>query len=183
VTENAPPAPGSSDWRPVPDPTELTTRAVALATAECRRDIEALREILAGKIGNVQDVSAERFKAIDGTFGANALALTAALAAQKEAAAEQNKSNALAIDKSERATKETIAANAAQAVAGLAAQAAIAADLKDRVVRLETAGPARLEERSERRLDHGVNMASVMAVIAVVSVVAAIALGLLAAFR
>jgi Tfp pilus assembly protein PilE len=147
---------------------EFILSRIALGTAETRR---------------VEEVIRERFSAIEGTFSSNALALTAALAAQKEAAAEQNKSNSTAIDKSEEATKETIAANAAQTSAGLSSQAAIVADLKERVVRLETAGPVRLEERSERRLDRGVSMATLMAVIAVVSVVAAIALGLAAALR
>jgi hypothetical protein len=163
--------------------TRLLADGFAQFPSDLDRSASALREILSRQISNVQNVTLEKFAATEGTFDSNALALTAALAAQKEAAAEQNKSNTLAIAKSEQATKETIAANAAQTSAGLTSQAAIVADLKERVVRLETAGPARLEERAERRADHGVSMASVMAVIAFVSVVAAIGLGLLAAFR
>jgi len=246
---------GTVDWRPVPDPTEMTTRAVTLATEQSRREmaglrelletrlqamdratellaatvgkvpsdtdkqinalrellgaridgmdqatrllagnlsdlpgdieraIQAMQEILRAEIRNVQDVALEKFAAIEGTFASNALALTAALAAQKEAAAEQNKSNTLAISKSEQATKETILANAAQNASQVASQAATIGDLKERVVRLETAGPVRLEERLETRASRGGNMATLMAVIAGVSVIAVIVLGLVAAFK
>jgi hypothetical protein len=113
--------------------------------------LSGLREILQGDTRSVQDVSREKFEAIEGTFASNALALTAALAAQKEAAAEQNKSNTLAITKSENATKETIAANAAQNQASALAQADTIADLKDRLVRLESGGVAAATERGEIR--------------------------------
>jgi hypothetical protein len=232
VTETATPPPGSgwtppSDWRPIPDPTALTTAAVDQATAEYRRALASLRELLEtrlsamdkatellaatvgrvpsemdkaisgmkelidtrlkamdqanellatgvtkdlnslqeiltgevskvqavsieryenirqglvdvqalldGKIRTVQDVAQEKFTAIEGTFASNALALTAALAAQKEAAAEQNKSNTLAINKSEQATKEASLANQAQTTNSLASQAATIADLRSRL--------------------------------------------------
>jgi septal ring factor EnvC (AmiA/AmiB activator) len=213
----------SRDWRPVPDPTKLTTDAVNAVTDQYRRDmhshrelletrleamdkatellaatlnhvptetdkavnalrdllgaridgmdvatklladqvaevptatdkaINALKAILLGEITNVRSTSLEKFTAIEGTFASNALALTAALAAQKEAAAEQNKSNTLAITKSEQATKETIAANAAQTTNSLASLAATVADLKDRLVRLEAGGLATRESRAEAR--------------------------------
>jgi hypothetical protein len=112
-----------------------------------------LKGLLLREIQNVESVAQEKFTAIEGTFASNALALTAALAAQKEAAAEQNKSNTLAITKSEQATKETIAANAAQTATGLGSQAANIADLKDRVVRLESGGVATATAKTEQRLD------------------------------
>jgi hypothetical protein len=109
---------------------------------------KALQTILTGEIRNVQDVANEKFTAIEGTFASNALALTAALAAQKEAASEQNKSNTLAITKSEQATKETISANAAQTTAGLASQAATIDDIKQRVVRIESMGVGATGQRT-----------------------------------
>ena len=116
------------------------------------------REFILGQIANasaetrrVADVAQEKFAAIEGTFASNALALTAALAAQKEAAAEQNKSNTLAISKSEQATKETILANAAQTVSSVASQAATISDLKDRVVRLEAMGVGAQVQRADAR--------------------------------
>ena len=45
-------------------------------------------EIAGAETKRVGDVTLEKFAAIDGTFASNALALTAALAAQKEAASE-----------------------------------------------------------------------------------------------
>jgi hypothetical protein len=134
-----------------------------------------------GEVSRVQAVTLEKFTAIDGTFSSNALALTAALAAQKEAAAEQNKSNTLAITKSESSTKETIAANAVQAQTGLASLENQFDDLKERVVRIESSGAGIVADRSvtrqERGLQHGttqLGIAAVAAFIAVVSVVVAI---------
>jgi hypothetical protein len=212
------------DWRPVPDPTKLTTDAVNAVTEQYRRDMEALRELLQarltamdkatellaatvgkvpsetdksisamkelidtrlkamdkanellaagvaadlnslklfllGEINNVRSVSLEKFTAIEGTFASNALALTAALAAQKEAAAEQNKSNTLAINKSEQATKEASLANVAQTTSSLASISATIADLKDRLVRLEAGGTAVSAARVESREVRGASLA------------------------
>jgi phage protein D len=41
---------GQRDWRPTPDPTTLTAEAVARATADLRREIAALREILEARM-------------------------------------------------------------------------------------------------------------------------------------
>jgi hypothetical protein len=133
--------------------TKLLAENVDKVPSDIDRSVRALRELLQGEIRNVQDVAQEKFSAIDGTFASNALALTAALAAQKEAAAEQNKSNTLAITKSEQATKETISANAAQTTAGLNSQAATINDLKERLVRMEAGGVGRTEQRGEQRSD------------------------------
>ena len=129
-----------------------------------------LKALIMSKIDAVSDVSDEKFSAIDGTFASNALALTAALAAQKEAAAEQNKSNTLAITKSEQATKETIGANVAQTISGLSAQATAHQDLKERVIRLETNGLGRTEERTEQRAAAGSSIAVIMAVMVGISI-------------
>jgi hypothetical protein len=134
---------------------DLLAENVRQFPSDLDKATKALREVLQADIRNVQDVSQEKFSAIEGTFASNALALTAALAAQKEAAAEQNKSNTLAITKSEQATKETIAANAAQNTNSLTSQAATISDLKDRLVRLEAGGVATGAAHSERRLDNG----------------------------
>jgi hypothetical protein len=131
--------------------TKLLAESVAKFPSDMDRSVAATRELIQSEIVQVEAVSNEKFAAIDGTFSSNALALTAALAAQKEAAAEQNKSNTLAITKSEQATKETISANAAQTSNSLASQAATIADLKDRIVRIESGGVARTALRNEDR--------------------------------
>jgi hypothetical protein len=155
---------------------DLLAENVRQFPSDLDKATKALREVLQADIRNVQDVSQEKFSAIEGTFASNALALTAALAAQKEAAAEQNKSNTLAITKSEQATKETIAANAAQTATGQTSLSRELADLKERLVRLEAGGVATAGAHSERRLDMG-------QVIAVVAVIAAIAAVLISAFH
>jgi hypothetical protein len=130
---------------------ELLAENVRQFPSDLDKATRSLREVLAGEIRGVQDVAAEKFTAIEGTFASNALALTAALAAQKEAAAEQNKSNTLAITKSEQATKETIAANAAQTAAGLSSQSATINDLKERLVRIEAGGVGANAVQTEHR--------------------------------
>jgi hypothetical protein len=79
--------------------TKLLAETVDHIPTDTDRAVDAARAIIEAQLRNVQDTSLEKFLAIDGTFASNALALTAALAAQKEAAAEQNKSNTLAITK------------------------------------------------------------------------------------
>lgn len=149
-----------------------------------------LKAFIMSRIDDVSHVSDEKFAAVESTFASNALALTAALAAQKEAAAEQNKSNTLAISKSEQATKETIAANAQQTASSLASQAALITDLKERVVRIESGGVAKAaaqteqrEGRTESRADRaGFNQVIVM-VIMTVSLLVSVVLGILLAVK
>ena len=169
--------------------TKLLASQVNVIPSETDKRVTALRAVLDGEIRNVQDVAQEKFSAIEGTFASNALALTAALAAQKEAAAEQNKSNTLAINKSEQATKEASLANVAQTSSSLASQAATIADLKDRLVRLESGGLATTAERSAQREIRGEGRAGrseinqvmvtvIMAVSVLVAVVSLIAFAL-----
>ena len=167
------------------DGMDIATKLLATQVAEVPTDtdkaINALKQIMAGEIENVRAVTQERFTAVEGTFASNALALTAALAAQKEAASEQNKSNTLAITKSEQATKETIAANAAQTTNSLISQAATISDLKDRLVRIESGGVATAIARTEQREVRGETRADragasqiAMMIIAAISVMIAI---------
>ncbi len=87
---------------------------------------QRLPEDIAGKVRHLQELHDERFKTVEERFSGvalqfkerdtrseresrdNKVAVDAAFAAQKEAASEQNKSNTLAIDKSEKATAETL---------------------------------------------------------------------------
>jgi hypothetical protein len=133
--------------------TKLLASTVDTIPTDVDRAVNSATDLIQQQVRNVQDVANDKFLAIDGTFASNALALTAALAAQKEAAAEQNKSNTLAITKSEQATKETISANAAQTATGLTSLSNTFADIKERVVRLESMGVGATVQRSEQRLD------------------------------
>lgn len=121
------------------------------------RSALTVREFAEAQVGKslaetsrVRDVMLEKFSKVEAQFVSNDKALTAALAAQEKAAAEQQKSNTLAIDKSEKTTQEQSKANQAQTAAAIESQAGKIDDLKDRVVRLETGGSTRNEERTER---------------------------------
>ena len=117
--------------------TRLLADSVAKFPSDVDRAVQSATDLIVSQLRGVEGVSQEKFSGIQGTFESNALALTAALAAQKEAAAEQNKSNTLAITKSEQATKETIAANAAQNTTANSALLTTLTDIKERLVRLE----------------------------------------------
>jgi hypothetical protein len=136
---------------PVPDPTELTDRAIARLRAEMVQYIDGQFEVRDTRLAGIDeatrlrldqvtathaDINAdinsavaaatavidERFRGVDQRFTErdtrseresrdNKVAVDAAFAAQKEAAAKQDEANAKAIDKSERATAETIKTN------------------------------------------------------------------------
>jgi ABC-type Na+ efflux pump permease subunit len=137
--------------RPVPDPTELTDRAIArlekTLTTYIDGEIKAIEMRLKGideatklrldqvtvihdeinqdiirAVDNHAKLDEEKFRGVDQRFSErdlrsereardNKVAVDAAFAAQKEAAAKQDEANAKAIDKSERATAETIKTN------------------------------------------------------------------------
>jgi len=156
MTEEAFPPPNGNmattrGSRPVPDPTELTDRALArlertlilyvdgkfevvderlrgidtatgLRLSQVTRTHDSILEDIDRAVGSRASVVEERFRAIEGQFKErdtrseresrdNKVAVDAAFAAQKEAAAKQDEANAKAIDKSERATAETIKTN------------------------------------------------------------------------
>jgi hypothetical protein len=77
------------DWRPVPDPTELTTNAVNAVTEQYRRDVESLRNILQLRIDGLQLLLDERYstqtKALDAAFVAAEKAVATALASAEKA--------------------------------------------------------------------------------------------------
>jgi hypothetical protein len=186
---------------PVPDPTKLTTDAVDRMAEQLRREsdmsnallklqltnlqnesvqqLTALREFVLSNIEIVRDVSLEKFSAIDGTFQSNALALTAALAAQKEAAAEQNKSNTLAITKSEVSTKETIASNAAQNATSLKAAEDKIADLKSRLDKGEGSDKGQTDARTEIRTETGNKYLLYNVLIGAVAILASVLIAIL----
>lgn len=77
---------------PVPDPTKLTTDAVAQA----RSEIEKLFDV---KMDGFRDLAAEKFKGVATEFTMRDIALAAAFKAAEAAVKQQNESNTLAIDK------------------------------------------------------------------------------------
>ncbi len=83
---------------PVPDPTKLTTDAVAAAKLE-------LKELFDTKLGGFRELVDEKFSGRD-------TALAAALKSAQELVKQQNDSNTLAIDKAAASTTKQIDAQA-----------------------------------------------------------------------
>jgi hypothetical protein len=113
-------------------------------------------------VGNLRDVMAQKFDSIEIQFKErdtrseresrdNKVAVDAAFAAQKEAASEQNKSNTLAIDKSERATAETLAKQADLFESRTRALDDKIVELQRRADRFEAVKVGSTEERGEQR--------------------------------
>ncbi len=95
-------------------------RGIDKATEVLNETVNRTPTLLQKEISHVREVIDEKFRMVDIQFKErdtrsereardNKVAVDAAFAAQKEAAAKQNESNSLAISKSELATSETIA--------------------------------------------------------------------------
>jgi hypothetical protein len=131
----------SRDFRPVPDPTLLTTE-------QLHREIAALREFVLGEIRHVGELSNERFKAVDEQFYAvsertkeqkedGRLALDAAFQSAKDAVALQTEASDKAIAKSEAATTKQIDALGIVVEKSSQAKDEKIEDLKSRLDKLE----------------------------------------------
>jgi hypothetical protein len=154
------------NWRPVPDPTVLTTQQLL-------RELNSLREVLVARmdgydkaitllqaftdrqptIAEVVAQFTEKFRGIETQFKERDLrteqsakeakvAVDAAFSAQKEAVAEQNKSAAAAIAKSEAATTKQIDAIVLLLQANSKAADEKNDDLKGRITSIEGRGQA-----------------------------------------
>jgi len=77
---------------PVPDPTKLTTDAVALLKVELTGTMDL-------RFNSLQDLLTEKFKGVSTEFAMRDIALAAAFKAAEAAVKQQNESNTLAIDK------------------------------------------------------------------------------------
>lgn len=108
---NASPA-QAQDLRPIPDPTALTTALVD-------RALKSERELVNAKLDGLKDLHEQKFAAVQLQFSErdtrseqtardSKLTVDTAFDAAKEAVAEQNKSSAEAIKKSEAATEKQI---------------------------------------------------------------------------
>lgn len=86
---------------PVPDPTKLTTDAVALAKAE-------IEKLFDEKLTGMRELINEKFLGVKTEFAMRDIALAAAFKAAEAAVRQQNESNTLAIDKSATAFTKQI---------------------------------------------------------------------------
>ena len=140
-------------------------------------------EIFELRIQSSSDVAAERFSAIAGQFTErdtrteqaaqeSRISLDAALAAAKEAVSEQNKANALAIGKSEDATKERLDALA------LLMNTSVAS-LNDRISDVKT----RLDRGEGRDTGSDASVARTFAIVGVIGSLIGIILGIAALLK
>lgn len=145
----------TDNFIPIPDPTVLTTQQLEKGLSSERDYVDGqialLSERLRGvddSVSNLKQLIDERFRSVAVQFVErdirserenrdNKVAVEAAFAAAKEAASEQNKSSALAIDKSEKATAETLAKQADLFKSTTDALLLQITDLKERVARSE----------------------------------------------
>jgi hypothetical protein len=71
-------AAGPRGWTPVPDPTELTTRAVALATTQMRRELEGVFSQVRRDVESSREVLEARLNAMDAATDLRLQTITAA---------------------------------------------------------------------------------------------------------
>ena len=184
---------------PVPDPSTLTTEQLDKAIdglktlIESRLDgmdtaillrmdnIRAIHGETAEAIKCATDLQNEKFRSVDQRFTErdirsereardNKVAVDAAFAAQKEAAAKQDEANAKAIDKSEKATAETIKTNQELTSAKTEALTKNQDEMKLQLSRIEASKVGRDENGVEQRFEHTSHQMSMGNVIALVTV-------------
>jgi cation transport regulator ChaB len=88
--------------------TRLLNETVNRVPTDVQKEVAHLRELIEKHLGSIALQFKERDSRSERESRDNKVAVDAAFAAQKEAAAEQNKSNTLAISKSEAQTTESI---------------------------------------------------------------------------
>jgi hypothetical protein len=154
------------DWRPIPDPTVLTTEALTRGL-QAERDyvhgqVSILEERLRGMdranellnetvnrvptalqtaIAHERELHDQKFKAVDeritATANAATSAVSAAFAAQEKLSNQQRDANRESLAKAEAATKEAIDKNAASADQARGALSDKLDDIKERLTMLE----------------------------------------------
>ena len=127
---------------------EVRLNGMDTATALRLGQFEDLPSQIDEKVNHLRELTEEKFSSVKVQFVerddrtksegvANEVKVNAAFAAQKEAAAEQNKSNTLAINKSEDATKEAISKLGQLVQTNLDGIATQISDLKERIGKIE----------------------------------------------
>jgi hypothetical protein len=160
--ESKPDSGSRRNWKPVPDPTELTTEAL-------QREITALKEIVMREVSHVVDLSEEKFRGVQGKFDAidykfddiahrtaeqkvdTKDALDAALQAAKDAVSLQTAASDKAIAKSETAVTKQIDALGVLIDKSDERRGDEIADLKSRIVALETSRQNQGETKVDNR--------------------------------
>jgi hypothetical protein len=165
-------------------PDDATTKCDKLRL-DVDSQIQALREFIMSQIDNIRDVTTEKFDAVNARFVErdvrteqaaveSRISLDAALAAAKEAVAEQNKANAQAIGKSETATQKQIDAMVQLMTTSNRSLDDKIADIKSRLDRGEGRDTGTADARTDKRSDVGtiIQAIAVMATIVGLIIVA-----------
>ena len=156
-------------WRPVPDPTELTTR-------QLHREIGILQEIIETRLGSIDELMDEKFKGVESTFALierqrveskddSTKALEAALVAQKDA-----------VKKTEDQTGKQIDSFVNRFGTVLDDVRSEIAVVNGRITVIEAIKIGGNEVRTESRLTVGVVIAAVSVIVAVMGICVAIIL-------
>jgi hypothetical protein len=158
------------------------------ATTKCDRlrldldgQMQALREFIMSQIENIRGVTTEKFDAVDSRFKErdirteqaaveSRIFLDAALAAAKEAVAEQNKANAQAIGKSETATQQIDAMLQLMTTSNKSLEDKIS-DIKSRLDRGEGRNTGSSEARDDKRSDVGTIIQAIAVMVTIVGLI------------
>lgn len=127
--------------------------------------VAALEKVINEKFAGIQTQFKERDIRAEREARDNKVAVDAAFAAQKEAAAKQDEANAKAIDKSERATTETIKTNQELSLSKIDALTSQVSDLKLSVVALNTNEQGHIETKSQNNFVVGLIITVVLALL------------------
>lgn len=147
--------------------TELFHTDITRVPTDVDRQVSAAKDLISAEMDGTSRYFEEKFTGVeikfegveahfaqsdilrDKTAEQGGVALSAALQAAKEAVGEQNKSFALSIDKSEKATAEQIAALRLNYETALLGLNKTIDDLKERVVRAESLGQGAHLQRTD----------------------------------
>jgi hypothetical protein len=188
---------GPDGFVPVPDPTTLTTEAVDRATAQYRRELHAVQEVIEARLTcmdterklllQLMDERASaierRFAERDERFNERDVHRVEAVKVALDAAQELNDARDAATDKAsgkfEQSVREQISQLAALAEASRQVLAAQISTLKERVDRGDSAAVGALTQRSETRL----NASQLVAIIGLIVLIVSVASGIIIATR
>jgi len=143
---------------PLADPTALTMAMVLRETEAVRDEITRreghLRELISEKFASVSTQFKERDTRQERETRNSELAVTAAFQAQEKQAVAQDKSNGLAITKSENATAETIKTNRDLSISETRSLAKSVDDLKLQVNTIIASGMTVKEQQGAQHAVH-----------------------------
>jgi hypothetical protein len=154
--------------------TELLSDTVNRVPTDMQLVVGHLRELHDEEFRSVSLQFAERDKRSERESRDNKVAVDAAFAAQKEAASKQDEANQKAIDKSEKATAETITKLAELVETRIGGLVIQIDDVKARVGAIVAGSSGAQGQRTETRLNTGQMIAGLSAVFVAVAIIVSV---------